>query len=190
MKRMFAGATCVAGVLALSMVALAQSAQPPAQPPAQPAAQAPAPAAQESKAPAQQVTIIGCVHKEADFRRAKNLGKGGAVGTGVGAKDEFVLINASTSTTGTAAPAPTGTTGAPAGSDEFEVTGKNEEQLGAFVGKRVEVTGTIKAADTRGAAPTGGVTEAAPGSRDLKLRELEIASVKEATGSCPALPAR
>jgi hypothetical protein len=187
MRRMFVGGICLAGVLALSMVALAQQAQPPAQPPGQQAAQGPAPAAQEIKAPAQQVTIVGCVHKEADYRRARNLGKGGALGTGVGAGDEFVLINASTLPAAITEPAPTGTTGAPVGTEEYEVTGKNEERLESFVGKRVEITGTLKAAETKPTGTTGGATEAVPGSRDLKLRELEIMSVKEAAGTCPAL---
>jgi hypothetical protein len=187
MKRAFTGGICLPVVLALSAVVLAQSSQPPAQPPAQPAAQAAGPAAQDVKAPAQQVTIVGCVHKEADYRSVRNLGKGGVVGTGVGAGNEFVLINASTSPIPSTEPAPTGTTGVPAGTDEFEVTGKNEEQLGAFVGKRVAVTGTIKAAETKATGATGGITEAVPGSRDLKLRELEIVSVRESAGTCPAL---
>lgn len=186
MKGIFAGGTCLSGVLALSMVALAQS--PPTQPPQQPpTAQAPAPAAQEMKAPEQEVTITGCVYKEADYRRAKNLGKGGAAGTGVGAGDEFVLINALTATAAATAPAPTGTSGVAAGTEEYEMTGKNEEQLASFIGKRVEITGKLKAAETKASGTTGGATEAIPGSRDLKLREVDVLSVKEAAGTCPAL---
>ena len=192
MKRLFAGATCLACALAFGAVTQAQS-SPPSQPPAQPpTTQPPAePAArtgaQEMKAQEQQVTIIGCVQKEADYRQAKNLGKGGAVGTGVGARDEFVLINASMAPSSATAPAPTGTAGAPAGNEEYEATGKNEEQLGTFVGKRVEITGKLKAAETKAATgTTGGATAAMPGSRDLKLRELEVLSVKEAAGTCPA----
>jgi len=197
MKRLFAGGTCLAGVLAFGIVALAQApptqpppTQPPAtQPPAEPPAQTPPPAAaqQDMKAPAQQVTIVGCVQKEADYRRAKNLGKGGAAGTGAGAGNEFVLISASTSPAGATQPAPTGTAGAPAGSDEFEVTGANEGQLESFVGKRVEIVAKLKAAETKATGTTGGATEAVPGSRDLKLREAEVISVKEAAGTCPAV---
>lgn len=177
-----AGATCLSGVMALSMVALAQSGQPPTQPPAE----AGAPAAQEMKAPAQPVTIVGCVHKEADYGSAKNLGKGGVVGTGVGADNEFVLINASTPAAVGTPPAPVGTSGA-VGNEEYEMTGSSEGQLTSFVGKRVEITGTLKAAETKPTGATGGVTEAVPGSRDLKLREVEVMSVKEAMGTCPAL---
>ena len=197
MKRLFVGGACLAGVLTLSTVALSQN-PPPTQPPAQPPATQP-PAtrppdsaaaqrpAQETKAPAQDVTIVGCVQKEADYRQARNLGKGGAVGTGVGARDEFVLINASSSRIPTTEPAPKGTTGAVAGTEEFEATGKNEGQLGSFVGKRVEITATLKAAETKGTGTTGGLTESVPGSRDLKLREAEIVSVRAAAGTCPAM---
>ena len=194
MKRSFSGGACLAGVLTLSMVALAQNpppAQPPAQPPATqpPLAQRPLPAAQETKAPQQDVTIEGCVQNEADYRRARNLGKGGAVGTGAGVRDEFVLINASSSPIpmGRTEPAPTGTPGAAAGTEEFELTGKDEEQLGSFVGKRVVITAKLKAAGTNPTGTTGGPTEAVPGSRDLKLREAEIISVREAAGTCPAM---
>jgi hypothetical protein len=127
------------------------------------------------------------VQKEADYRRTKNLGKGGAAGTGAGVGNEFVLISASTSPAGGAEPAPTGTTGAAAGNDEFEVTGANEAQLESFVGKRVEIIAKLKAAETKATGTTGGATEAVPGSRDLKLREAEVMSVKEAAGTCPAV---
>jgi len=50
------------------------------------------------------------------------------------------------------------------------------------------ITGKPKAAETKATRTTGGATEAVPGSRDLKLREVEIMSVKEAAGTCPALP--
>src|SRR5947207_4143530 len=57
---------------------------------------------QTSKQPAQQVTLVGCLQREVDYRRAHDLGKGGAAGTGIGNSDEYVLINA---TRGTTAPA-------------------------------------------------------------------------------------
>ncbi len=188
MKRLFGGGTCLAAVLAFGMVALAQSGPPPTQPPAQPPTTQQPATQQEMKAPEQPVTIIGCVQKEADYRRARNLGKGGAAGTGAGVGNEFVLINAAISPAAAAEPeTPTGTTGAPAGTDEFELTGSNEAQVEPFVGKRVEITGKLKAAETKPTGTTGGATEAMPGSRDLKLREVEVMSVKETAGACPAV---
>ena len=74
----------------------------------------------------------------------------------------------------------------------YELTGSNEGMAGKFVGRRVEIRGRLKAAETgAGGAPTGGPTAGRPPSgvdvvsKDLKLRELEVSSVKEATGSCP-----
>ena len=164
-----------AAVMIVSVAALAQSPSP-----AQPAAQQPsAPAA------ARQVTITGCVQSEADYRKANNLGRGGAVGTGVGAGDEFVIVNAANApakTTTPAEPAPAGTAGSVASA--YEATGSGEGQLKQHAGKRVEITGTVKAAaQTTAGQPTGG---ADPMARDLKLPELEITSVRAAaTGECP-----
>jgi hypothetical protein len=150
-----------------------------------------------SESPAQQMTITGCVQREADYRSAKDAGKGGVAGTGVGAGNEFVLVNASAKSAGaTAGTAGTSGGGASTARDTaYELTGSNEGQASAFVGKRVEITGTLKAAETSAAGrPTGGATAGEPPrgvdvmSKDLKLRELEVSSVREATGSCPAQP--
>jgi hypothetical protein len=53
--------------------------------------------------------------------------------------------------------------------------------------------GKLKPAETTASGrPTGGATAGPPPtgvdvtSKDLKLRELEVASVREASGSCPA----
>ena len=199
MKLMFATAMRVAAVMALSVVAFAQAAgQAPAEPQAGGAASAQTKAG--ATAPAQQTTLVGCVQREADYRRAQDAGKGGVAGTGVGAGNEFVLINASMSTapaagspaatSGSAAGTPTGTGGS-AGS-AYELTGPNERQAEQYVGKRVEIMGTLKPAETSAAGPTGGPTAGAPPrgvdvtSQDLKLREMEVSSVKEVPGACPA----
>ena len=133
---------------------------------------------------AQQVTLMGCVQSESDYRRAQDKGRGGVAGTGIGAGDEFVLINASMAKQGLNPPA------APADT-AYELTGSNESKVKEFVGKRVEITGTLKAAETApGGKPTGGATAGTPptgvdvASKDLKLRELEVVSVKAATGTC------
>ena len=73
----------------------------------------------------------------------------------------------------------------------FELTGANEEKIRDFVGKRVQITGKLKAAEVGAAGrPTGGDTAGTPpsgvdvASKDLKLRELEVVSVAPATGTC------
>jgi hypothetical protein len=188
-------AASVATVVALNMVAFAQTAPPKPQMPSDPAK---AEATTQDSA-AQKITVVGCVQRESDYRDAADAGKGGVAGTGVGVGNEFVLINASISTgseapTGTAgkeAAAPAGTSGSAAGRGEaYELTGSNEGQAERYVGKRVEIVGMVKAADVKAGAATGGPTAGHPPSgvdvtsKDLQLRELEPTSYREMTGSC------
>jgi hypothetical protein len=136
---------------------------------------------------AEQVTLLGCIQNESDYRRAQDKSRGGVAGTGIGAGNEFILANASMAKQGlnpAASPADTA----------YELTGPNEGKVKEFVGKRVEITGTLKAAETSASGkPTGGATAGKPPtgvdvtSQDLKLREVEVASVKAATGTCPAM---
>ena len=83
-----------------------------------------------------QITVTGCIQREADYRQAKDAGKGGVAGTGVGAGNEFILSNA-TVKPGTDA-GPVGTSGAAPAA--YELTGSGEGQAAEFVGKRVEIT--------------------------------------------------
>ena len=176
--------------LGLSMAAFAQTT---GQQPAQPRTQTTTPASQQAGSADQTVTVVGCIQSEADYRKARNLGRGGTAGTGVGVGNEFVLIDAKMAAAGAppAAGAATGTTGAAA--QVYKLTAANEGKASQFVGKRVEITGTLKPAETAGAARTGGRTAGGPPPRidvfageDLKLRELEMTSVRETAGTCPA----
>jgi len=173
--------SCGVGCAAVLAFAVAASAQQPAQPPAS-----------AGSSSDQEVTVTGCVQRESDYRQARDAGKGGMAGTGVGVGNEFVLINASS---GAAAEptTPTGTSGTASSMAAYEVTGPNEGQLAGHIGKRVEIRGKVKAAEVgAGGKPTGGATAGEPprgvdvGGKDLKLRELEITSVREVAGTCPA----
>jgi len=200
-KSKLATGMSVAVFATLGMVAVAQtpeqkSAQPQTQTGAAPSGQTRA----ETTAPEQQMTLVGCVQREADYRRARDAGKGGVAGTGIGAGNEFVLINASmatappaasTAATSGTAPATATGTGGSAGS-AYELTGPNERQVEAHLGKRVEIVGKLKAAAANASGPTGGPTAGTPPtgvdvtSPDLRLRELEVSSVREVAGACPA----
>ena len=125
----------------------------------------------------QQVTISGCIQREADWRKANDKGGGGAAGTGVGAGNEFVLTNASGGGADAKAKASAGAA--------YELTGANEKLAAAHVGHRVEVTGAVKPGSATG-GPTAG---APPGgtdvvSKDLQLRELEVSGVKMISADC------
>ena len=175
MKQMFYGG--IAAALLFGTAVFAQTSQPRTQT---------GEAARQATTD-ERVTVVGCVQREEDYRRAHNMPRGGAVGTGVGAGDEFVLVSASM------AGRPTGTAGRTANETEFELTGPAEAKLTQYVGKRVEIAGSLKpvAVDASG-RPTGGTTAGRPPqgvdvtSEDLKLRELEVGSVRSASGTCPA----
>jgi hypothetical protein len=195
MKRTISGAMgAVICTAAFAMI----TGQPTSAAQSQPAASSPAPTSSSQQPPSsaqtptsrtasdQQVTVTGCIQREADYRRSTAAGRGGAAGTGVGTGNEFVLANATMSPAGAAAtsganpPAATGTAGS---NRAYELTGSKEGDAAAHVGKRVEITGKMKASDA-----AGGPTASVPGSQDLKLPELEVSSIRETTGTCTATP--
>jgi hypothetical protein len=183
MKSLHFCGVCATSVLAFNMAAFAQATP-------QQAATTNLSGAQQTTAD-QQVTVTGCIQREADYRRARDAGRGGVAGTGVGAGNEFVLINSSMSG---AAGTPTGTAGSSSTSMvAYELTGANEGQATQHVGRRVEISGKLKAAEVAPSGrPTGGATAGKPpegidiAGQDLKLRELEVTSIRQVTGTCPA----
>lgn len=182
MKRRVFAHLCFAGIVGLSAVASAQT-------------------------PAGQTTITGCVISESDYRKMHDAGRGGVVGTGVGVANEFILTDASSGAAGatdstggrSVMPSAGGTSGATGtsgtmGAMAYELSGSGEGQLSRYVGRRVELTGMFKDGETSASGQaTGGPTAGAPpngvdvGGKDLKLREFDVASVKEASGSCAAM---
>ena len=188
MKSLLPCALSAAVMLGGSMAVFAQATAQAPGPPQTPTTTKPA--TTQAGAAGQTVTVIGCVQREEDYRKANNLGRGGVAGTTVGAGNEFILANAMMSPpAGGGAAAPSAST-ATAGV-AYEVTGSNEGQLAQHVNRRVEISGMLKPAETGAAGTTGGPTAGAPprgvdvASKDLKLRELEVTSVRTASGTCP-----
>jgi hypothetical protein len=189
-----------ATVLVMTMAAFAQTPQSsqPATPGSRSSAEAQA-ASQDraSRQPEAPVTLVGCVMREADYRKATNEGKGGPVGTGLGRSDEFVLVHATKTTAGAASGAKVDCSSATATSGEaYELSGSGEKDAAKFVGRAVEISGTLKPAKTEtGAAgapkPTGGFD---PLKQDLKLFEVDVVSVRPAASqgasAAPAAPAQ
>ena len=135
-------------------------------------AQAPATAAKPQTPPAaakNEVSLIGCVEFESDFRKRMAGGRGGVLGSGVGATDEFVLTNVR----------PVESKGKPgAGGAVYTLTGPQEKNLKRDVGRQIEVIGTIENA---GKPDTGA---------DLKdfsyLPRIAIATWHPVNDFCPA----
>jgi hypothetical protein len=178
-----------AAVLAMTMTAFAQTPQKAspsnaAQPPSPSTPQSPATtsaSSQAGKQPEAPVTLVGCVMRETDYRKANDKGRGGPVATGLGQGNEFVLVNAAKLTPGATPPGATGQCGATAAGEAYELSGNREKELEKVVGRRVEITGTLKEAKTTAGAagqpkPTGGFD---PLRQDLKLFEVDVMSFRE-----------
>jgi hypothetical protein len=137
------------------------------------------------------ITLIGCIQREADYRRTHDLGRGGAAGTGAGRGNEYVLINASrTSPTAAAPQASQADTDCSfeATAEAYELTGERERDLEGLVGRIVQISGMLKEADVEpvgtsgagGTQPTGGFD---PLGQDLRLHEVNVASFQEVTSA-------
>jgi hypothetical protein len=103
--------------------------------------------AREAAVPAEHVTLIGCVEFEQDYRKRMAAGRGGVLGSGVGANDEFVLTNVRPAA---AEVGKTGSTGARGsvkpggGGGVYTLTGVQEKDLKRDVGRQVEIVGVIE----------------------------------------------
>ncbi|MGH9370382.1 MAG: hypothetical protein ACRD15_02490 [Vicinamibacterales bacterium] len=152
----------------------------------------------------QQVTLVGCIQREAEFRQAAGSGRGGAMGTGIGVGNEFVLTNAKSSTEAGAQSAsgtPTTTSGTPetstatagtsgttsstttlsSGGIAYSLTGDRESELEKHVGQRLEIVGTLD--DASDATATGPVSGSAS-QRVGDLKALTIVSFRAIGGTC------
>lgn len=179
MKTQHVFSASAAAVLVVSMAAFAQTPQS-ASPSTQAGQQS---TTQASRQPATPVTLVGCVMRETDYRKATDSGKGGPVGTGLGRGDEFVLVNAKKASGGDSSAAPADCSSATPTGEAYELSGSREKDLAQYVGRPVEIRGTLKEAKTEAGPagepkPTGGVD---PLKQDLKLFEVDVASFRPLT---------
>jgi hypothetical protein len=89
-----------------------------------------APLLAQSKEGGKEVRITGCVQWEKDYRSERNEGQGGALGTGIGVANEFVLTMVK----------PEGGRKATA----YSITGDREKELGRRLGQQVQVIGLVE----------------------------------------------
>jgi hypothetical protein len=105
-------------------------------------AAAPAIAQQPKPTKASEVTLIGCVVTQNDYRTTTDGERGGPLNSGLGTGNEFVLVKATP-----AQPAKpdhaAGTVGTSGTSGDYSLTGKLESELGHQVGRLVEVVGIV-----------------------------------------------
>ena len=134
---------------------------------------------------ARPITLVGCIMRESEFRDMYGPGRSGPRGAGIGLRNEYMIVDAHeiaaggpgvVETSGTCPPAPGSFPTA------YELTGSRERDAAPFLGRRVELTGMQKAANTRPVGtsgtrqPTGGFD---PLGHELHLFEVEIQSIRE-----------
>jgi hypothetical protein len=192
-KRMTIGTLALFATAALSA---AQPAQAPTQDPAAPPRQTQPPTQKPSTPSAPQTpaattaaqptaTLVGCLYRERQVP-----GRTPNVVERAGVLEDYILADA----TMPAPPRPgtpsgaVGTSGTvPSTGNMYKVENIPDDRLKALVGKRVEVSGRI---DPENAGLGGASTrDRGPGRDDVNLPEFEAASIREVSGTCPAVPA-
>lgn len=205
-----------AAVLTVGMAAFAQTSQPsqtstqgdvqstqspspgdtPTQQGATPSGQSTQPrtTAQRDTQSGSPITLIGCVQREADYRKATDKGRGGPAATGLALGNEYVLVNAMPATG--SANSQAADCSAATGGSAYELSGSKEGDLAQYVGRRVELVGMMKNSDSAvgtsgsgagavgssgsGAATSGGFD---PLGQDLRLPEVDVTSIREAAAA-------
>lgn len=150
--------------------------------------------AQEHVEPEREITLVGCVMRESQYRDTYGPGLSGPRGPGIGGRNEYMLVDAREIAAGTpdvadakACPAAPGTF-----PTAYELTGSREGSLDAFLNRRVEISGIRKEATVRrvessgNIRPTGGFD---PLGHELHLFEVEIADFREPTPALAEAPA-
>jgi hypothetical protein len=151
------------------------------------------------------ITLVGCVMREYQYRDMYGPGLSGPRGAGLGGRNEYMLVDAheiggpvataAANTSITAATTDTAMCPPAPGTfpNAYELTGRREEEVAPWLGKRVEVTGIRKEAHAKpvGTAglmrPTGGFD---PLGHELHLFEVEVESVRAPQlAAAPAAPA-
>jgi hypothetical protein len=124
------------------------------------------------------ITLAGCIQLESEYRRQHGFG---SARFGLGDGDEYILIDSQPGPVRemTATEALCSNLG---NGRAYELTGSGEDRLAAYVGRRIEVTGMLKHADSDLVLdPSGAVvaTEPNAGRGDLGLFEVNVASHRE-----------
>jgi hypothetical protein len=127
-----------------------------------------------------QVTLIGCVQPEKDYRADLGAKKGGPLGSGAGQGNEYVLVKAKPAP-GSGDRASSREAVATAGQQgDYLLTGKTEDELKRAIGRQIEVVGVVQAFRAN---------ESAKEDRD-RLPRLTISTWHPVQDYCPAAGAK
>jgi hypothetical protein len=111
------------------------------------------------------MTLAGCLYNEVSIP-----GRSSNVAEKAGVSEDYILADATTAPERSSTSSQRGASAGLATSRMYKVTKLDDERLKAMVGKRVEVTGSIKV--------------------DNDLPNIEATAIREAAGeACPARPA-
>ncbi len=208
MNTRFVLSSCTAALLSVTVAAAQTTTQTPTQSPVQGSTQgitgqAPTPTAKTGR----QLTVTGCVVRESEHTKAR----GGALGTGLGAANEYVLANAvmgqsggnanaqiagsvpgSTSTGSTstgAGSAATGTTGTSGSAATTPSPAPRGELTYSLTGNRESdltqhVGKRVEIVGTVDSAIRPSITVAPQGGAAANLQELTIVSFRPVEGTC------
>lgn len=168
MKRVVSS-SCIAAMLTFGVVAYAQTTgQNPTGQAGSPTMTSDRQTSGDRTQTQQQMTLVGCIQREAEYRQAAGSGRGGTMGTGMGVGNEFVLVNASpgsasqTSMSGSAGTSTAATSPASGTAGTTGTTASGTATAGATAGT---ATGTVSGTATAGtpsATATGATSASTP----------------------------
>jgi hypothetical protein len=108
------------------------------------AAQSPIAKGQNPTIAPKEITLIGCLEPEKDYRARLDAKKGGPLASGLGQSNEFVLSSARTAPANGSAKTTAEAVATAGLSGDYMLTGKPETELAKVVNREVEVIGVVE----------------------------------------------
>lgn len=137
-------------------------------------------------------TVEGCVYREADIP-----GRSPNVAERAGVLEDYILVASNAKGQGTVGTSGTTGTAGMSATKMFKLEHADDEKLSALVGKRVRVTGKVDAERGEATSPSRPTTtpptttppqDRSMGPDRINLPEFEVATITEASGTCPSKP--
>jgi hypothetical protein len=173
--------SCIVAMLTFGVVAYAQTTgQNPTGQAGSPTMTSDRPTSGDRTQTQQQMTLVGCIQRESEYRQAAGSGRGGTMGTGMGVGNEFVLVNASpggashtsmseSAGTSTAATSPAGTTATSPASTAPATTAGTASGTAGTTGTTASGTATAGTASATATGTTSASTPSASASSSTSM---------------------